>query len=548
MKKYLILATIILQTTFLFGQSSDWSSWASIDCYRGFQLSSRNNGIVNSVNKYSWNVRVKNNYNKKVHFSLYGTVGGEKTTIGRFSLNPGESTVTPAYYYNSNSSTIYAEIDHVCFGENWGSCSNNCYAQCDNGTPNQPDCNGNNGNQSGNSNSQNDPNSTTTQPQNDLNFDKNNASFQDYYKQAMAAKDAGNYAQSESYLNSAISVAVNDAQRNNAKAWLTEVQKAKANSSYSNNNSSRQTTTYSQPQPTKSQRQIEGLNQLSGLLTDFSNSIAKQKQEQREREQREKQEQLAKQQEEQNKIENEKRTAALQQESYLQAHLGHTTINTDYKNRFNLINSVVKKNDVNMILVNYSTKWCMPCREQIEELMKLPDHYQYEVIQVVGNYEEMEADATFFKERNFKKPVYYVSGKDFDANILNKDGVLPSLYAYWENEPKGNVIGLLNATEIKTALQKTKDFYFTDKTGKDVNNTLDLGQLTFNETLTFRIITSTDIKSATSSCGCIQLNLDDFVLYVTFIPNFEGAFLKRIQLTSNDEKVNELIIKGTVKK
>ena len=154
----------------------------------------------------------------------------------------------------SNGNYIQIYVDKACFHHPNGfdQCSEYdqkgyaSFAECDNGTPkytvysgsksgNSNTTNSNNSNNTSNrtepteNNTNNNNNNTTTTPQNDPTFDRNNASFQDYYKNATAAGQAGNYDEAIDLWNKAISVAVNDDQRNNARAWLAEAQKAKGN-------------------------------------------------------------------------------------------------------------------------------------------------------------------------------------------------------------------------------------------------------------------------------------------------------------------------------
>ncbi len=51
----------------MFGQKSEWSDWGTISCYKGLQGSCINLGYVKSIDSYSWNVRIKNNYNRKAN-------------------------------------------------------------------------------------------------------------------------------------------------------------------------------------------------------------------------------------------------------------------------------------------------------------------------------------------------------------------------------------------------------------------------------------------------------------------------------------------------
>lgn len=274
MKKIFLLSILLFQLTFVFGQNTQWSNWTSMSCYQGFKTSANNLGFVKSINEYSWKMKIKNNYNRRVHFNMSWIVGNEKQSIGRFSLNPGEETNHVSYYFKSNSTSWQVEVTEVCFGENWMSCTNGCYAECDNGSPKQPNCDKN----TGSTNSTNQTN--TSNQQNDPTFDRNNASFQDYYKRATAAGQAGNYDEAISLWNSAIAVAVNDDQRNNARAWLAEAEKAKNSSNNQKQNqeiANRNAEAQRQQQLLKQQQKAEAINQLTTTTVDLVTYFANRK-------------------------------------------------------------------------------------------------------------------------------------------------------------------------------------------------------------------------------------------------------------------------------
>lgn len=53
--------------------------------------------------------------------------------------------------------------------------------------------------------------------------------------------------------------------------------------------------------------------------------------------------------------------------------------------------------------------------------MKLPDHYQYEVIQIAKNYEEMEAYLDFLKKESSKNPfIMFLKKNPFATTKIKK--------------------------------------------------------------------------------------------------------------------------------
>ena len=306
MKRIFLLVFILSQFIVVFAQKS-WGPWKSSSCFKGIQFRVNRDSYNDNAKKWHWSIEIKNTYNKKVSISYKLTTpeDGEKRTNSRTTIEVGGVSTGDWSLLASNGNYIQIYVDRACFHHPNGfdQCSEYdqkgyaSFAECDNGTPkytvysgsksgNSNSTNSNNSNNNSNTtepteNNTNNNNNTTTTPQNDPTFDRNNASFQDYYKRAMTAKDAGNYNQAETYLNSAISVAVNDAQKDNARQWLAVVQNAKRSSA--NNNNSTSTTT----QQTKQQQKAETLTQVSNALNDFASSLEKMKQEKREKEKQE---------------------------------------------------------------------------------------------------------------------------------------------------------------------------------------------------------------------------------------------------------------------
>ena len=152
MKKLYLLLVLLFQFTISFGQT-DWSQWITHSCYKGFQVSFRKLGYVKTVNQYSYQGRIRNNYSKKVTIDINWYVSGQKLSIGQVTLKPFEVYEHTSRYFNADAGYMTIEIEKVNFTGNL-----NCFASCDNGTPNQPDC--------GTSNNANEVARSSTQPQN----------------------------------------------------------------------------------------------------------------------------------------------------------------------------------------------------------------------------------------------------------------------------------------------------------------------------------------------------------------------------------------------
>lgn len=125
-------------------QRAGWSKPKALTCFLGLAGSTKNLGYEKAVNQYEWVGRVTNNYDRTVTFDMSLTIGVQKQIIGQFTLKPEASTFAQSFYYNTSSTDSFIEVENVCFGtrDKAGSCSNHCFAQCDAGSPNQPNCGG----------------------------------------------------------------------------------------------------------------------------------------------------------------------------------------------------------------------------------------------------------------------------------------------------------------------------------------------------------------------------------------------------------------------
>ena len=91
MKRILLLMILFFQITFVFGQTN-WSQWGSLPCFKGFQFAVVNNGLVQSINQYSWQAKIKSTYTQKVTFNMTWIVGGEEVSIGQVVIFPSLGT------------------------------------------------------------------------------------------------------------------------------------------------------------------------------------------------------------------------------------------------------------------------------------------------------------------------------------------------------------------------------------------------------------------------------------------------------------------------
>jgi len=168
-KIFLLFAVILLQSTLLMAQERDnvghrVGSWSLSrhGCFNGLEWKIRKSYYSDNSDKFTNEIQIKNTYNSPITFSYnMSENSNETTTRYRKTLGKNE-TYTSTYCPNVNFVTFY--VTDVCFNNN--NCKDGCYAQCDNGSPNQPNC--------GNSNSTSSSANSSNTQQNDLS-DYNNS-------------------------------------------------------------------------------------------------------------------------------------------------------------------------------------------------------------------------------------------------------------------------------------------------------------------------------------------------------------------------------------
>lgn len=136
MRKLILLLTLLFQVTTVFCQRTDWGAWSRMSCFQGIDASVKSLGYVSSINSYSWNVRLRNNYPIGVDVTFHYEVGGEKINVGLVYIKPGEIYTHTPLYVKNNFSNCLVTITNLSF---WCGATSNyetCPADCDDGTPN----------------------------------------------------------------------------------------------------------------------------------------------------------------------------------------------------------------------------------------------------------------------------------------------------------------------------------------------------------------------------------------------------------------------------
>lgn len=164
MKKILLLSTLLLQLTIVFGQTKtenkqetdgmaggdrtptrqevppdnkiNYESRAyQNDCYKSFAFTVKNYGYNKDGKFYSWGVAVKNNYSQAVQLKYKLIVGNDNKQYGTLTyyIKPGETYTNDmgkvkAIIVNSSSDDFQIEVSEVCFeGQD---CYKNGYVGC----------------------------------------------------------------------------------------------------------------------------------------------------------------------------------------------------------------------------------------------------------------------------------------------------------------------------------------------------------------------------------------------------------------------------------
>ena len=127
------------------------------------------------------------------------------------------------------------------------------------------------------------------------------------------------------------------------------------------------------------------------------------------------------------------------------------------------LSQIVEQNKGNTVLINVWATWCIPCREEFPDLVKLAKNYN-EKLKVIG----ISADDSdvidskvipFLKKNNAEFENYLikvVDPEDF-INLLNKDwsGAIPATFIYDNNgAQKEMLIGRRSYEEFEQAIKK----------------------------------------------------------------------------------------------
>jgi len=103
-------------------------------CFKGLSWKLRKSFYSDAKEDYTNEIQIKNTYGAKITFSYTFSASANASTTNRKTLEIGEEFTST---YCPNVHLVNFIVTDVCFN---GNCKNGCYASCDNGTPNQPNC------------------------------------------------------------------------------------------------------------------------------------------------------------------------------------------------------------------------------------------------------------------------------------------------------------------------------------------------------------------------------------------------------------------------
>jgi thiol-disulfide isomerase/thioredoxin len=143
--------------------------------------------------------------------------------------------------------------------------------------------------------------------------------------------------------------------------------------------------------------------------------------------------------------------------------------NEKFETNITLLDSVkltalISENKGNVLVVNVWATWCVPCIEEMPDLIKLTDSYESENIKIIGisiDYpEEIQSKILpFVKKNKINFPVYVNDFKNDEAliNFLNTEwsGAIPVTFIYdKEGKQKEFLLGKHSFDEFKSAIEK----------------------------------------------------------------------------------------------
>ena len=128
------------------------------------------------------------------------------------------------------------------------------------------------------------------------------------------------------------------------------------------------------------------------------------------------------------------------------------------------LTQLIEENKKNVFIVNVWATWCVPCVEEMPDLIKLKDYYKNKNVKIIGvsiDYpEEIESKVVpFIQKHNLNFPVFVNNFRkdELFINFLNQDwsGAVPATFIYDKNGiQKEFLLGKHSFDDFKSVVEK----------------------------------------------------------------------------------------------
>ena len=132
----------------------------------------------------------------------------------------------------------------------------------------------------------------------------------------------------------------------------------------------------------------------------------------------------------------------------------------------NELNSLIKNREGKLLLINIWATWCVPCREEFPDLVKLSQLYQDELDLVAISVDFIEDIETkiepFLKQNKVEFPVY-LNGFKNDEQLINYfskawNGAIPATFIYNQQGRKAKFLeGKHSIKSFSSLIEKLKN-------------------------------------------------------------------------------------------
>lgn len=130
------------------------------------------------------------------------------------------------------------------------------------------------------------------------------------------------------------------------------------------------------------------------------------------------------------------------------------------------ISKLIRERHGKVLLLNIWASWCVPCREEFPELIKLQKQIGNQNVEIaaisIDYSDELETKVIPFvnsQNLNFKTYIADISNDSELINMLNPqwNGALPATFVYNKNgEQTGTLLGKSNLNDFKKEIEKAK--------------------------------------------------------------------------------------------